>query len=205
MALGISRAPWQGATLLLAACGGAPVSTVVDPNATPHSPPLPVGEVFVLESWGAPAEDTIVTFSPVEDRVVLLRRGAPDNNLFARITLPAGSVTPARGDSVTLRVRPRPGLYGVEIVTDGRIGSGAQVAFSYGLHFVAPGGARTAYGTDLRFERFLAVSRLGTDSLVTFLDSWRIASDVLTAPLAGSGIYLVAAPRSAPRFRSLVW
>jgi hypothetical protein len=136
--------------------------------------------------------------------VVLLRRGSPDNNLFARLVFPAGSVTPARGDTITLRIRPRPGVFGLDLATDASFAPGAQVSFSYGLHFVAPGGARDAYGNDYRFERYLAVSQLA-DSTVVFLESFRIASDVLTAPISGSGSYLVAAPRSAPRFRSLVW
>ena len=181
----------------------APV--VVDPTATPRSPPLPLASVLVLESWGAPAEDTIVRFPAGADRVILLRRGAPDNNMFARLVFPAGSITPARGDTITLQIRPRPGVFGIDLSTEDQFNSGAQIAFSYGLHFVAPAGARAAYGTDYRFERYLAVSQLALDSTVVFLDSYRIASDVLTAPITGVGSYLVAAPRSAPRFRSIAW
>ena len=91
------------------------------------------------------------------------------------------------------------------VETEDDIQPGAAVTFSYGIHFVAPAGARTAYGSDFRFERFLAVSQLVSDSTVVFLDSWRPASDLLTAPLPGAGQYLVAAPRTAPRFRTLIW
>lgn len=146
----------------------------------------------------------MVRFAAGADRVVVLRRGAPDNNLFARLVFPAGSVTPARGDTVTIRIRPRPGVFGLDVTTDATFAPGAELSFSYGIHFVAPGGTREAYGNDYRFERYLAVSRL-SDSTVVFLGSFRIASDVLTAPINASGSYLVAAPRSAPRFRSLVW
>lgn len=191
--------------MLLAGCASTGTPVVVDPTVTPRSPPLPMSGVLVLESWGAPAEDTVVRFLAGQDRVVLLRRGAPDNNMFARLVFPAGSVTPARGDTVTLRIRARPGVFGLDVATDATFSPGAQVAFSYGIHFVAPGGARAAYGNDYRFERYLAVSQLEADSTVVFLASFRIASDVLTAPISGSGSYLVAAPRSAPRFRSLVW
>lgn len=178
---------------------------MVDPTATPRSPPLPLAGVLVLESWGAPAEDTVVRFPAGADRVILLRRGAPDNNMFARLVFPAGSVTAARGDTITLRIRPRAGVFGIDLETEDQLHPGGQIAFSYGLHFVAPAGAGAAYGNDYRFERYLAVSRLAPDSTVVFLDSYRIASDVLTAPISGVGSYLVAAPRSAPRFRNIAW
>jgi hypothetical protein len=173
--------------------------------ATPLSPPLPLGRVFVLESWGAQPEDTVVTFAASVPRVVVLRRGQPDNNLFARLFFPAGAVAPVRGDSVTLTIRPRPGLYGFDLAASGEFRDGAEVTFSYGIHFIAPAGVREAYGSDIRFERFLGVGRLEADSTLVFLESWRPGSDVLTAPLVGSGRYLVAAPRVTPRFRTLVW
>jgi len=177
----------------------------VDPTVTPLSPPLPVSQVLVLESWGAPAEDTVVRFRADQPRVVVLRRGPPDNSLFARIAFPAGSLAPPAGDSATVRVRLRPGLYGIDLETEARFTGGAELTFSYGLHFVAPAEARNAYGTDYRFERFLAVGRLRADSTLVFLDSWRPAADLLTAPLPGPGRYLVAAPATMPRFRSIIW
>lgn len=190
---------------LLAACGAAPALTPADPNVTPASPPLPMARVFVLESWGAPAEDTTVRFNASEARTILLRRGSPDNGVFALLSFPAGTVQPASGDSATIVIRPGPGLFTLELATEAAIGPGAELTFSYGIHFVSPGGARAAYGSDIRFERHLAVSRLQTDSIVAFLDSWRTASDMLTARINGPGLYLVAAPRTPPRFRSIVW
>jgi len=179
----------------------------VDPNATPLSPPLPVGKVFILESWGTPPDDTTVTFLASEPRTIVVRRGGPDNSLFARVTLPAGTVAPARGDSATVRVAIRPGAYGIELVTEDSVlvRGGAEVTFSYAIHFIAPDGARAVYGTDLRFERYLGIGRLEADSMLVFLDSWRPASDLLTARLTGPGRYLVAAPRAPPGFRAIVF
>jgi hypothetical protein len=189
---------------LAVACGGKQPVVTLDPNATPPSPPLPVSKVFVLESWGTPPDDTTVTFPASEPRTIVVRRGAPDNSLFARVTLPAGSVSPAGGDSATVRIAIPPGVYGLDVSTGDGIGPGAEVTFSYAIHFVAPGGVRAAYGTDIRFERLLGVGRL-EDTMLVFLDSWRPASDLLTARLAGPGRYRVAAPRTPPGFRAVVF
>ena len=177
----------------------------IDPNATPLAPPQPLGQVLVLQSYGSSVADTVVTFAAAEQRVVVLRREAPDNNLYARLVFPAGSLSPARGDSVTIRIAVPPDQYGLVLDTDAAFSRGAEVTFSYAMHFVAPEGARQSYGTDLRFERFLGVGRVRQDSMLVFLDSWRPASDVLTAPLVGPGRYLVAAPRTRPTFKSIVW
>lgn len=198
-------ARWVG-LLLVAACRGTPALVPDDPTATPKSPPLPMSQVFVLESWGAPAEDTVVRFPGDQPRIILLRRGSPDNNIYARLTFPAGSLVPREpGDSVTLVLNTPPGLYGLDLATSDQFRAGALLTFSYGIHFVAPAGARVAYGTDYRFERFLAVGQVEGDSTVVFLDSWRPASDMLTAPITGEGQYLIAAPRAAPRFRAITW
>lgn len=191
--------------LLWAACGGPPAVQAFDPNVTPLSPPLPLRQVFVLESWGAPPDDTVVTFAVAEPRTVIIRRGSPDHGVFARFSFPAGSVIPARGDSATIRFTIRPGLYGVDVATDARIQDGARVTFSYGIHFVAPSGARPVYGSNIRFEQFLGVGRLEGDSTLVFLDSWRPASDLLMAPLPGPGRFLVAAPRQPPGFRAIIF
>ncbi len=177
----------------------------IDPTATPLSPPQPVSRVLVLASFGAPVRDTTVTFLASEQRVVVLRRPAPDNNLFARLVFPAGSLRPTQGDSVTIRISAPPDRYGLELQTDAAFTRGPEVTFSYAMHFVSPEGARQAYGTDLRFERYLGVGRVREDSMLVFLDSWRPASDVLTAPLVGPGRYLVAAPQTRPAFRSIAW
>ena len=188
---------------LLVACGGRSVSPVIDPTVTPLSPPLPIGQVFLLESWGASPSDTVVTWAAKDQRVIVLRRAPPDNNLFGRIVFPAGSIVPRSGDSATVRVTLAPGLYGIDISTQDEVKEGAQIIFSYAIHFVAPAAAREVYGSEIRFERFLGVGRLDADSTLVFLDSYRPGSDLLTSPLPGSGRYLVAAPRSPPGFRAI--
>jgi len=178
---------------------------VFDPNVTPLSPPLPLSQVFVLESWGATPTDTVLTFHAAEERSVVLRRESPDNSLFTKVTFPAGSLIPTSGDSVMVRLTTRPGLYGVDLATEAQAQQGAQITFSYAIHFVAPAGARTAYGSEIRFEQFLGVGRLDGDSTLVFLDSWRSASDLLMATIPGPGRYLVAAPRNPPGFKAIVF
>jgi hypothetical protein len=188
---------------VLIACGGRSATPAMDPTVTPLSPPLPIGQVFVLESWGAAPNDTAVTWAAADQRVIVLRRAPPDNNLFGRIVFPPGSIVPRQGDSATVRVRVTPGLFGVEVSTDDEVKEGAQIIFSYAIHFVAPAAARDVYGSEIRFERFLGVGRLDADSTLVFLDSYRPGSDLLTSPLPGAGRYLVAAPRSPPGFRAI--
>lgn len=154
--------------------------------------------MLILESWGVQAEDTTVTFSAYEPRVIILRRGAPDNSVFAEVTIPAGSLAPPPGrELATLTLRPRAGAFGLDVeLEDGsRMGPGATVTFSYAVHFVMPEGARERYGSAIAFERALYVAQLGGDGLVTFLPSARPASDHLTAQLTGPGQYLIVAPR----------
>ena len=199
----LSVGPSVRLTVLLAACGGRAVTPAIDPTVTPLSPPLPIGQVFILESWGTAPNDTVVTWAASDQRVIVLRRAPPDNNLFGRLVFPAGSIIPRQGDSATVRVTLTPGLYGVDISTQDSLKEGAQIIFSYAIHFVAPAAAREVYGSEIRFERFLGVGRLEPDSMLVFLDSYRPGSDMLTSPLLGSGRYLVAAPRSPPGFRAI--
>lgn len=191
--------------LLATACGGTPATVPANPNATPFSPPLPLDRTAVLESWGDPPGDTVVTFAAGENRTITVARGGGDRNLFARLDFPAGTLRPVRGDSVTVRLAPRPGLYGLDLDANADFGPGASITFSYAMHFVAPADARTAYGSDVRYERFLGIGRLSMDTTLVFLDSWRPAADMLTAPLVGPGRYLVAAPRTSPTFKSIAW
>lgn len=185
------------------ACGGGGAAPLVDPTVTPLSPPLPIREVFILESWGTAPNDTVVTWAAAEQRVIVMRRAPPDNNLFGRLVFPAGSVVPRSGDSATVRVSMTPGLYGVEIATEDEVKEGAYIVFSYAIHFTAPAAARQVYGSEIRFERFLGVGRLDAESTLVFLDSYRPGSDLLHSPLRGAGRYLVAAPRSPPGFKAI--
>jgi hypothetical protein len=154
--------------------------------------------VLILESSGVPADDTTVTIAAGERRVVVLRRGAPDNSLFAEVIIsgrPADTVSPAApAESLTVRLQPRPGIYGLDIQANGPIGSEVRVTFSDGLQFVAPAGALARYGTELGFEQALWVARVDPDGLVVFLPSTRPGSDLLSAAVGGVGRYVVAAP-----------
>lgn len=179
-----------GALALGLGCGGGGAVTPRAPGA-PAPVPLPpdsrLDSVFVLESSGAQAEDTTVVVPGGQTRTIVIRRGAPDNSLFARLVVGAA---PAER---RLTIRPRPGAYGFDL--GGDPGSDVQVTMSYALHFVAPAGARARYGGDLGFERALLIAQVRPDGVVSFLRTQRPGSDLLQATLPGAGRYLVAAPR----------
>lgn len=197
----ISRAARAGASVLalLAACGppkGIAPGGAPGPSAPRVLAPRPLAQVFVLEAGGAEQEDTVVAVAGGARRVVVLRRSAPDFGLFARLEFPDGSLrAPPGRDSVRLTLRPRPGLYGLDLGVEGAIEAGATITFSYGMHFVAPAGARVRYGSDLAFEKELAIGRLDEGGQLVFLPTTRPGSDLLRAPLPGPGRYLIAAPR----------
>lgn len=185
-----------GLVLLVAACGppkGIVPGAAPDVAAPVALPPMPLGQVFVLEASGVQPEDTTVKVPSGQPRVVVIRRSAPDYGVFARIAFPAGSLT-APGGEATIRVSPRPSLFALDLETGGTVAAGATIEFSYGAHFVAPAGARERYGSVLAFEHALAIGRLERDT-VFFLPTARPGSDIVHAPVSGPGRYLVAAPR----------
>ena len=198
----ISRAraaPASVAILLLAACG--PPSGI-KPGGVPASVPAPVlaprpiAQVFVLEASGAAPEDTVVEVRRTARRVIVLRRSAPDFGLFATLDIGTSTDTTATGGAgARVRLHPLPGLYGLEIAIEGQVADSAAILFSYGAHFVAPAGARERYGSNLAFEKALAIGRVGDDGIVVFLPTSRPGSDMVSAPLQGPGRYFVAAPR----------
>lgn len=132
-------------------------------------------------------DDTTVVVAAGQGRTVVLRRGPPDNGIFARLV-----VTPAATER-RLTIRPRPGLYGLDILTDQ--GVTGRLSLSYAQHFLAPSGARARYGGDLGFERALMIVQAHPDGRVAFLRTTRPGSDLVSADLTGPGRYLVAAPR----------
>lgn len=183
----------------LAGCGGGgPAVLDTAPDARPLPAARPLSQVFVLESWGVPAEDTAVVMPVHEPRLIMVRRGAPDHSVFAEIQVPAGGLV-SRGGAATggLTIRPRPGEYGLDLELDeaSRLTTGLSVTFSYAVHFVMPQAARERYPSPLAFERELYIAQVSPDGLVTFLPSRRPASDLLTATVPGPGRYLVVAPR----------
>lgn len=193
-----ARAGASAAAILLAGCG-PPHGIESGGGNSPAPKTLPsraLAQVFVLEAGGAQPDDTTLTLTPGLARVIVVRRSAPDFGLFARIELPDSQLKAPSGAALAeLTIRPRPGEYALDLTVQGNLGAGATILFSYGSHFVAPAGARERYGSDIYFERQLAIGRLTENGQVIFLPTTRPGSDMLSAPLSGPGRYLVAAPR----------
>jgi hypothetical protein len=181
---------------MLAGCGRGQRSFPVRPvNGARPPAPRPLSEVFVLENGSAAPEDTTVTITDSTDRFITMRRGAPDYTLFAELRIPAGTLAPPPGGEAAIQIRPRPGIYGVDIDVKGTLGPGAELLFSYAVQFVAPGGARARYRSDLNFERALMLGTVDSTGRVTFLPTTRPGSDIVKAVIPGPGRYLVVAPR----------
>jgi hypothetical protein len=179
----------------LAGCGRAAGRTTVAPG--PDAPPriLPFDQLFVLEMQGIPPEDTVVTFATGSARTVILRHGAPDNTTFVELQFAADAFeAPARPDSVTVTVHPRPGVYGVAVTLSTEPARGATIRFKYPIHFSAPLAALDKYGGTRAYEQALRIVRQ-TNGGYALLVSDRPSSDNLRATLPASGNYLVAAPR----------
>jgi hypothetical protein len=196
--------------LLVTACGrgGSRWGVRPEPGAAslvaPVPPPLPLAQVYILEAAGSQPDDSVVSLPNGAGRVIVLRRSAPDFGLFATLDLfrrtdsvaPAAAVAPGlAGAGLRIGLRPLPGRYGLDLAIEGGSADSATITFSYGTHFVAPAGARERYGSNLAFEKALSIGRVGDDSIVVFLPTTRPGADMVTAPLTGSGRYVVAAPR----------
>ncbi len=187
-------------TLLATAACASP-----NPAAPAPKPPDTTGDptrryasdqVYLLEVAGVPPNDTTLQVARGARRVIVLRHGPPDNLIFAEVTVPpeAFDSAPPASDSVRLSIRPRPGVYGVDVESAAPM-SGATVTFKYSVHFSAPAEARRQYGSDAAFEAVLAVGQLLPDGGIRFLISTRPAADNLRAALPAPGGYVVGAPR----------
>ena len=202
MSPAISRRPDRAATWIgvaamsaLWGCGGRRpvVATPAAPPAAPRT--LPLARVIVLETTGPPPSDTSVSFTVGEPHIIVLRHGPPENIVFARLSFTAGAFADS-GQSVTVEVHPRPGVYGLDVATSLPLRGGeATVVFDYARYFSAPLRARQVYGSDIAFERALAVGRLLPDNQIELLPSSRPAPDNLASALPAPGSYLVAAPQ----------
>lgn len=185
-----------GAAGLLACGGRQPSAGTGAPGETVVNQVLPLDRLYVLEVAGVPPGDTAVTFAAGTARSVILRHGPPDNNVFAELIFPASSgEIQAAPDSVRLSLRPRPGVYGLEIGCNRPLEPGARLIFKYPVHFSAPIGAQQRYGTSVLFERALVIARLEPDGRYLLLPSSRPAADNLQTALTETGTYLVVAPR----------
>ena len=182
--------------LALLACGRATSPTTAAPDLTTPTMILPRSRLLVLEMSGVPPEDTMVTFAVSQRRVIILRHGPPDNTAFVELTFPDSTFyVPSAPDSVTVVIRPRPGIYGVDIATTVVPRPGATISFKYPVHFSPPADALQRYGSPTRYERALALATLTDGTNYALLPSRRPASDNLESALPGPGTYLVAAPR----------
>jgi hypothetical protein len=188
-----SRASWLGLSVaLVGACGGrAGTGAQVDPSA---SRVVPLSAAIVLETAGPPPSDTSVTFATGAPHVIVLRHGPPENIVFAEVEFPADAFRGDSGRMVEVQIRPRPGVYGLDLAIDQPLGAGASVTFKYARYFLAPARARAAFGSDVQYERALAVGRLqpGAGTLA-LLPSARPIADNLRGPVSAPGTYLVAA------------
>ena len=148
----------------------------------------------MLESSGPQPPDTTVTFRAGEPRVIVLRHGPPEQIVFAELTFPRAAFA-QHGSEVRVDVRPRPGVYGLDLVTTLPIRDSATIAFKYPRYFAGSARARAVYGSDIAYERALGIGRVMPGSMLAFLTSARPHSDMLLAPLPAAGTYLVAAPQ----------
>jgi len=198
---GISRRRWDRASwrwavaaALAAACGGhAPSKNGVETSLTRV---VPLASAIVLETAGPPPSDTTVTVTAGEPRVIVLRHGPPENVVFAELVFPPRAFRADSGQPVRVVVRPRPGVYGLDLTTSVPLGEGASVIFKYARYFSAPARARVAYGSDVMYERALAVGQyLPGGAQLALLPSTRPVADNLEAPLSEAGTYVVAAAK----------
>jgi hypothetical protein len=178
---------------LTAACGGrASSKNAVDPTAARV---VPFASAIVLETAGPPPSDTSVTFTAGVLRVIVLRHGPPENVVFAELVFPPSAFRADSGRSVRVDVRPRPGVYGVDLATSVPLGEGASVVFKYARYFSAPARARADYGSDVVYERALAVGQVRSGGTLALLPSTRPVADNLQAALPAAGTYVVAAAK----------
>ena len=176
-------------------CGARrPLSTSTPPVATAPRV-LPLAQVIVLETSGPAPSDTSVTFTAGEPQTIVLRHGPPENIVFARLTFSVDAFADS-GQAVKVDVHPRPGVYGIDLTTSHPLReNGASLVFEYSRFFSAPARARQVYGSDLAFERALAIGRLLPDAHIELLPPFRPAADNLGAKLPAPGSYQVAAPQ----------
>jgi hypothetical protein len=193
----ISCAAVFATTALAAACAGsAPVTNGAAPALTTGDPTrtYTLAQVVLLQASGPPVPDTTARIRRGVPRVIVLRHAPPDDLTFAELALPADAFEPGPGDSVDVAIHVRPGAYGIDLSTSSALRA-AALTFKYAVHFEAPAAARTAFGSDIAFERVLAIGKLGPGETIVFQRSTRPAADNLSAQLTSDGSYLGGAPR----------
>jgi hypothetical protein len=195
----IFRHPVRAASWLcvtLAACGGRASSRTKGAEPAPTRV-IPLASAVVLETAGPPPSDTTVTFTAGEPHVIVLRHGPPENVVFAELSFAPPAFHADSGRPVKVEIRPRPGVYGIDLLTSVPFSEGVAVVFKYPRYFSAPAKARAVYGSDALYERALAIGQLlATGQSIALLPSTRPGPDNLRAALPAPGTYLVAAPQS---------
>jgi hypothetical protein len=188
----LGRATWFW---LLLGCGSRPQAVAPTPADQPTpARVLPLSRVIVLETAGPPPSDTVVSFTAGTPRVIVLRHGPPENIVFARISFSAAAFADS-GQTINVEVRPRPGVYGLELSTSLPTRGGTSLEFDYTRYFSAPARAQQVYRSVLAFERVLAVGRVLPENQIELLPSINQGLDRVSAAIPGSGTYLVAAPQ----------
>jgi hypothetical protein len=168
---------------------------VAEPTpAAPEPRTLPLTRLFVLETTGPPPSDTSVGFVTGSPRTIVLYHSG-ESIAFARLSFAATAFGDS-GRAVQIEVRPRPGQYGLDFTSSVPLQGGqASVTFVYGRYFSAPARARQVYGSDVAFERALAVGHVLPDGQVNLLPSSRPIADNVNASLPAAGSYIVGAPQ----------
>jgi hypothetical protein len=188
----LGRASWV--VLAALACGGRaadPEKAKVGPQAVRI---VPLAQAIVLETSGPPVADTSVTFTSGLPRTIVIRHGRPGNLVFAELTFPPTAFADS-GRPVQVSLKPRPGLYGMDVRIDLALRTRAVLVFKYPRYFRMPAKARPTYDGHVTFERALAIGQMVPGDQLAMLPSTRPASDNLSAEISGGGTYLVAAVR----------
>jgi hypothetical protein len=186
-----------GFIALLSTAGCAARQPVASaPPAGPSAPRiLPLPRVIVLETSGAPPSDTTVTFPAGTHREIVLTHGPPENIEFATVSFTTHAFADS-GQMVTVGIKPRPGVYGLDLATSLPFRSGeVRLVFDYARYFSAPARALEVYRSHVTFERALAVGRVLPDNQIELLPSTHPEPDDIEAAVPAPGSYLVAAPQ----------
>src|SRR5690606_30029215 len=125
-------------TLASVACAGNQYGPAGGPSRQTllaEMPTLSLSQVLVADRSGLSPSDTAVTFHAAQGRTVVMRHTAPDNSIYAILTMPADSTA---SDSVTVTLRATPGRYGLQLGAAPRLPSGSVLTFSYAIHFIPP-------------------------------------------------------------------
>ncbi len=191
-----------GLVLLVAACRAAALPVVTTAGAPVLVPAGPVavrvapkGESAPVEVGGVTPNDTVVLVRRGVGRVVILRHGPPDRTDFAELTLPATVFAKATHDSILVTIKPRPGVYGVELSADSDWGPGTALTFKYAIHFYPPADALQRYATLTEVDRRLTLARRERNGDLTIYLTSHPAPDVVKAFIPGEGAYVMVVGR----------